>query len=388
MLIALGGDVRVSYDVTGTRLHAKSWLFHRESGFSTAYVGSSNLTHSAQITGLEWNVRISGVRNPDVLEKLSAVFESYWNSGDFVPYDREVFAQATARKSDEETFVLSPIELRLEPFQERLLEEIATSREQGHHRNLLVAATGTGKTVMAAVDYARLREQLPRARLLFVAHRKEILEQSLRTFRHALREQSFGELWVDGQHPDRFENVFASIQSLNAQGLEHLPPHHFDVIVVDEFHHAAAKSYSDLLERVTPVELLGLTATPERSDGLSVTTFFDNRIAAELRLWDAIDQQRLSPFMYFGIHDGMDLRDVPWRRGRGYDTEALSNLLTGSDAAARLVLKELQRRIDSLSRMRTLGFCVSVEHAQFMARVFNEAGVSSSAVWSGPSTPR
>ena len=387
MLIALGGDVRVSYDVTGTRLHAKSWLFHRESGFSTAYVGSSNLTHSAQITGLEWNVRISGVRNPDVLEKLSAVFESYWNSGDFVPYDPEAFAQATARKSDEESFVLSPIELRLEPFQERLLEEIATSREQGHHRNLLVAATGTGKTVMAAVDYARLREQLPRARLLFVAHRKEILEQSLRTFRHALREQSFGELWVDGQHPDRFEHVFASIQSLNAQGLEHLAPHHFDVIVVDEFHHAAAKSYTDLLERVTPVELLGLTATPERSDGLSVTTLFDNRIAAELRLWDAIDQQRLSPFMYFGIHDGMDLREVPWRRGRGYDTDALSNLLTGSDAAARLVLKELQRRIDSLSRMRTLGFCVSVEHAQFMARVFNEAGVSSAAVWADTPGP-
>ena len=322
-----------------------------------------------------------------MLEKLSAVFESYWNSGDFVPYDPEVFAQATARKSTKRPFVLSPIELRLEPFQERLLEEIATSREQGHHRNLLVAATGTGKTVMAAVDYARLREQLPRARLLFVAHRKEILEQSLRTFRHALREQSFGELWVDGQHPDRFEHVFASIQSLNAQGLEHLPPHHFDVIVVDEFHHAAAKSYTDLLERVTPVELLGLTATPERSDGLSVTTFFDNRIAAELRLWDAIDQQRLSPFMYFGIHDGMDLRDVPWRRGRGYDTEALSNLLTGSDAAARLVLKELQQRIDSLSRMRTLGFCVSVEHAQFMARVFNEAGVSSAAVWADTPGP-
>ncbi len=387
MLVALGADVRVSYDVTGTRLHAKSWLFHRESGFSTAYIGSSNLTHSAQITGLEWNVRVSGARNPDVLEKMSAVFESYWNSGDFLPYDSEVFAQATARQGDEETLVLSPIELRLEPFQERLLEEIATSREQGHHRNLLVSATGTGKTVMAAVDYARLRERLPRARLLFVAHRKEILAQSLRTFRHALREQSFGELWVDGQHPDRFDNVFASIQSLNAQGLEHLQPQHFDIVVVDEFHHAAAKSYTELLEHVKPVELLGLTATPERSDGLSVTTFFDDRIAAELRLWDAIDQQRLSPFMYFGIHDGMDLRDVPWRRGRGYDTEVLSNLLTGSDAAARLVLKELQQRVDSLSRMRTLGFCVSVEHARFMARVFSEAGILSAAVWADTPGP-
>ena len=153
----LGADVRVSYDVTGTRLHAKSWLFHRESGFSTAYIGSSNLTHSAQVTGLEWNVRVSGARNPDVVDKVAAVFESYWNSGDFIPYDADVFAQQTARADEDNvTFVMSPIELRPEPFQERLLEEIALSRERGYHRNLLASATGTGKTVMAAIDYARL----------------------------------------------------------------------------------------------------------------------------------------------------------------------------------------------------------------------------------------
>jgi superfamily II DNA or RNA helicase len=121
---------------------------------------------------------------------------------------------------------------------------------------------------MAAIDYARLRERLPRARLLFVAHRKEILEQSLRTFRHALREHSFGELWVDGRRPADFEHVFASIQSLSASGLRDLDPHHFDIVIVDEFHRAAAPSYAALLEHIAPVELLGLTATPERSDGL------------------------------------------------------------------------------------------------------------------------
>ena len=378
----LGADVRVSYDVTGTRLHAKSWLFHRESGFSTAYIGSSNLTHSAQVTGLEWNVRVSGARNPDVVDKVAAVFESYWNSGDFIPYDADVFARQTARTDEDSLkFVLSPIELRPEPFQERLLEEIALSRERGHHRNLLASATGTGKTVMAAIDYARLRERLSRARLLFVAHRKEILEQSLRTFRHALREQSFGELWVDGRRPAEFEHVFASIQSLSANGLRDLDPHHFDVVIVDEFHHAAAPSYAALLEHVTPIELLGLTATPERSDGLPLLQWFDNRIAAELRLWDAIDQQRLSPFSYFGIHDGLDLREIPWRRGRGYDSDALTNLLTGTDASARQVVKELERRVDNLARMRALGFCVSVEHARFMAKIFNDTGIPSQAVW-------
>lgn len=381
----LGADVRVSYDTTGTRLHAKSWLFYRESGFSTAYIGSSNLTHSAQVTGLEWNVRVSGARNPDVVSKVAAVFESYWNSGDFVGYNSDVFAEQVASDKGG-AFALSPIELRPELFQERLLEQIELSRQQGHHRNLLVSATGTGKTVMAAVDYARLRERLPRTRLLFVAHRKEILEQSLRTFRHALRSHSFGELWVDGRRPSLYEHVFASIQSL-AGGLGDIDPAHFDVVIIDEFHHAAAQSYQALLARITPVELLGLTATPERSDDLPILGLFDGRIAAELRLWAAIDQQRLSPFAYFGIHDGVDLRQVPWRRGRGYDPEALTNLLTGNDAAARLVAQEFERRVDSLSRMRALGFCVSIDHARFMARVFNAVGIPSTAVWGDTPAP-
>jgi superfamily II DNA or RNA helicase len=379
----IGAHVRVSYDTTGTRLHAKAWLFYRKSGFSTAYIGSSNLTHSAQVSGLEWNVRVSGARNPDVIDKVSAVFESYWHNPDFKSYDREEFVSRTkSEQAGDPVLVLSPTEVRAEPFQDRLLEQIALSRLQGFHRNLLVAATGTGKTVMAALDYARLRDQLSRARLLFVAHREEILTQSLATFRHALRDQAFGELWVSGQRPNRFEHVFASIQSLTAAGLSNLARDHFDVVIVDEFHHAAAQSYKTLLEHITPVELLGLTATPERSDGLPILELFGGRIAAELRLWDAIDQQRLVAFTYYGIHDGLDLREIPWRRGRGYEAEKLSNLMTGNDALAHLVLKELDRRVGELSKVRALGFCVSIEHARFMARAFSAAGVPAVAIWS------
>jgi len=165
----LGADIRVSYDTSGTRLHAKAWLLYRQSGFSTAYIGSSNLTHSAQVSGLEWNVRVSAARNRDVIEKVTAVFESYWHNPDFRPYDREEFLNRSERESGPRTtIILAPTELRPEPFQERLLEQITLSRQQGHHRNLLVAATGTGKTVMAAIDYAGLRELLPRTQLLFV----------------------------------------------------------------------------------------------------------------------------------------------------------------------------------------------------------------------------
>ena len=382
-LTDVGAQVRISYDVSTTRLHAKAWIFHRRSGFSTAYVGSSNLTHSAQVTGLEWNVRASAARNPDILDKFEAVFESYWQSADFVAFDAAEFELESRQPGGVPgpNVILSPIEIRLEPFQERLLEQISLSRGRGHHRNLLVAATGTGKTVMAAVDYARLREKLPRARLLFIAHRNEILDQSLATFRHALRDASFGEKWISGARPQRFDHVFASIQSLNTTNLHDLHPDHFDIVIVDEFHHAAAPSYRKVLDHVQPRELLGLTATPERSDDLSILHWFDNRIAAELRLWDAIDQQRLSPFMYFGIHDGLDLTDIPWRRGQGYDIRALSSLYTSTDAWARKVVQEVSRLADDPATMRALGFCVSIEHAQFMAAHFNKHGLPAVAVW-------
>ncbi len=181
------------------------------------------------------------------------------------------------------------------------------------------------------------------------------------------------------------EHVFASIQSLNAADLSLLDADHFDVVIVDEFHHAAATSYAKVLDHLQPVELLGLTATPERSDGLPILHWFDDRIAAELRLWDAIDQQHLSPFVYFGVHDDTDLSDIPWKRGHGYDITSLSNLYTSNDAWARLVVKQVDDHVD-VSTMRGLGFCVSVAHAEFMAAHFERSGIPAVAV-SGE-TPR
>lgn len=380
-LLRLGAQVRVSYDTSSTRLHAKAWLFHRDSGYSTAYVGSSNLTHWAQVSGLEWNVRVSGARNRAVIEKISAVFESYWQQDDFEEYERDRF-EATRDTGERALAIsLSPVEIRLEPFQERLLEQIELSRQQGHHRNLLVSATGTGKTVMAAVDYARLSARLGRTRLLFVAHREEILAQSRATFAHALRDGNFGEFWVGGVRPVTFDHVFASIQSLNASGVDAIDPSHFDVVIVDEFHHAAAASYERILNRLQPAELLGLTATPERSDGLPVLHWFGNRIAAELRLWDAIDQHRLVPFSYFGIADNLDLREIPWRRGSGYDVQQLTSAITSTDVWARAVVKQFHDLLGGTEAIRALGFCVSVEHARYMARVFNESGIPATAVW-------
>jgi superfamily II DNA or RNA helicase/HKD family nuclease len=381
----LGADVRVSYDTTRTRLHAKAWLFHRDSGFSTACVGSSNLSSSAMLDGLEWNVRLSQIDNGPILEKFRATFEQYWDDPEFRPYDPAEFDRAVTAQKNESARRFYVFDIEPRPHQREILDDLASERARGHLRNLVVAATGTGKTIVAALDYARLRRELPRDRLLVVAHRREILEQSLDAFRAVLREGAFGELLVQGEEPVRGEHVFASIQSLSEKRIRALEPDTFDVVIVDEFHHAAADSYVRLLDHVRPRVLVGLTATPERADGKSVLAFFDHRIASELRLWKALDQGLLSPFHYFGVGGAPDLRAVPWSGGR-YDTEALSNVYTADDLFASRVLQELHKRVRDVGAMRALGFCVDVAHAEFMARRFATAGIHARAV-SGE-TPR
>jgi superfamily II DNA or RNA helicase/HKD family nuclease len=385
-----GARVRISYESATTRLHAKAWLLRRESGFDTAFVGSSNLSRSALVDGLEWNVRLSSVATPELVRKFAGTFDSYWADPTFVPYDpdapddakrlRETLGRDRFRSAGSQ---LSGLEVRPYPHQTLILEALQAERAvHGRHRNLVVAATGTGKTVVAALDYQRLRSTLPRARLLFVAHRREILEQSLRTYREVLDEGTFGEKFVGGDRPGLWQHVFASIQSLATYGVENIPRDHFDVVVVDEFHHAEARTYRRLLDQLQPRELLGLTATPERTDGADVRAYFDGRSAFELRLWDALNADLLVPFHYFGVHDDVDLSGVEWKRG-SYDVTALDNVYTGNDARARKVVRETVDKVTDVHRMRALGFCVSVAHAEYMARVFAGAGIPSLAVSAG-----
>lgn len=331
--------VKVSYETQSTRLHAKAWLFRRNSGFDTAFVGSSNLSRSALVDGLEWNVRLSSVATPDLVRKFAGTFDSYWADPAFVDYDpdrpvdRERLRAALGRDRSATTTV-SGLDVRPYPHQEAILEALEAERTvHDRHRNLVVAATGTGKTVVAALDYARLRASLPRRRLLFVAHRREILEQSRRMYREVMADGAFGESYVGGERPERWEHVFASVQSLASYGVDRLPADHFDVVVVDEFHHAQAPTYRRLLDHLTPRELLGLTATPERGDGVDVREHFAGRTAYELRLWDALSADLLVPFHYFGVADDVDLQGVEWKRG-SYDVAALDAVYTGNDARA------------------------------------------------------
>src|SRR5690606_15428507 len=343
--------------------------------YDTAYVGSSNLSKAALLDGLEWNVRLSSVATPDVMRKFEATFESYWNDASFETYNpqadgirlQEALAVAGGTSGARNAITLSGLEVRPYPYQRDMLERLKVERElHDRHRNLLVAATGTGKTIMAALDYKQLRHDHRRElRLLFVAHRKEILQQSMRTYQEVLLDANFGEYLHSGEIPERWTHVFASVQSLNSRALDRLAPDHFDVIVFDEFHHGTAPTYRKIVDHFRPVELLGLTATPERMDGKNIQDeFFDGRIAAEMRLWEALDNKLLSPFHYFGISDTTDLSSVEWKRG-AYDAVALSNVVTGNKVRAALVVKAVEEKVSDPSRMRALGFCVSVAHAHF-----------------------
>lgn len=382
-------QVKVSYNTKTTRLHAKAYIFYRNTGFTTAYVGSSNLSNAALTSGLEWNTKVTKRDLPETIDKITATFEYYWNDREFEYYDegqKERLARALKAEKYFDTNNAEVYTMDITPYsyQQEILDKLEAERKvRSYTRNLVVAATGTGKTVISALDYKRFRKQNPEkpCRLLFVAHREEILKQSLYTFRAVLKDANFGEMFVGSYRPERIDNLFISIQTFNSQDFTAKTSSEFyDYIIVDEFHHTAAPTYQKLLAYYQPCILLGLTATPERMDGKSVLPYFNNRIAAEIRLPEAIDRKLLCPFQYFGVTDTVDLDTLKWSAG-GYDKGELSRVYTLSGAIANRradhVVSSLLKYVTDIDEVKGLGFCVTVEHAEFMCRYFNDHNIPS-----------
>lgn len=386
-------EVRISYDVKETRLHAKSYMFYRESGYSTAYIGSSNLSHAAIAEGMEWNMKVTAQDQPHIIDKMRATFETYWHSEDFTPYepkkDEEKLRTAIDRergRGSEKNAPTYAFDIQPYPYQQAILDALDTER-RGKDRwyNLVVAATGTGKTAISAFDYRRFAASRKEGtRLLFIAHREEILKQSLSCFRQVMKDPDFGALAVGGYRASHVEHLFMSIQTLNSQRFfEKMDPHYYDMIIVDEFHHAAAKSYQHLLTHFHPKIFLGLTATPERMDGGDILAYFGGHIAAEIRLPDAIERRLLCPFHYFGITDPVSLAKIKWTGGE-YDVRELERLYTAeatlASQRARAIGDALLRYTADIRDVKALGFCVSKKHAHFMADYFNQHGIPALAL--------
>lgn len=375
-------EIRISYNTQIERLHAKSYIFERNSGFSTAYIGSSNLSKSAQTDGLEWNIRVTNVENPHIINAALATFDIYWNSHNFEDFreggiEKLYKELQNVREPKLATDVLAKYTIL--PHQKQILDKLAVIREGGVRRNLIVAATGTGKTVISAFDYKVFTEQTEGThRLLFVAHREEILKQSRRTYRSVLLDANFGDIWVGDSRPQNgIDHLFISVQTFNSKYeriFSGLPADYYDYIVIDEAHHLVADSYRNIISKFTPKLLVGLTATPERMDGVSLLPDFDNQISAEIRLPKALDEGLLTPFQYLCISDETDLTDEELMQGDRYVATKLTEKLCNSQRVG-LIVNRLQYYLADECKCRALGFCATKKHAQFMAEEFRRVGL-------------
>ena len=379
--------IKVSYNNANERLHAKSYLFFRDSGFHTAYIGSSNISKSALTSGLEWNLKVTTVEIAHIIQKFAKTFETYWEDKEFELFTtekREKLHHALKSNALENSQAFSTF-FDIKPFhyQEEILEALQTQRDvHCHYKNLVVAATGTGKTVISAFDFKRFKQKNTQAKLLFVAHRKEILIQARATFQAILRDNNFGELWVDGMEPAHYKHLFVSVQTLqNRIETLALSKEYYDFIIIDEVHHIAAKSYRPILKKFEPSILLGLTATPERMDNEDILEDFCGVIAAEIRLPEALNRKLLCPFQYFGVSDSVDLKNVTWQSGK-YATRELSDILSTNRRAAD-VIQKCQEYLTDVHDVRALGFCVSQEHAKHMSDAFVDAGLKAEFLVSG-----
>lgn len=375
-------EVKISYNTGNERLHAKAYLFRRKTGFHTGYIGSSNFSRSALTDGLEWNLKITTKEISHIIDKFKKTFEAYWQNSEFELYNKSehssklVEALNHGKFSKEHTFTSTYFDIKPFHFQSEILEKLEVERiVHNRFRNLLVAATGTGKTVISAFDYKNFRNNNKSSKLLFIAHRKEILQQALATFQGVLKDNDFGELMVDGLEPKSNEYVFASIQTLNNKLKDiNLLHEYYDFIIIDEVHHIEAKSYRPVLEYFRPKILLGLTATPERMDGANILEDFCNRIAAEIRLPEALNKKLLCPFQYFGITDNIDLSNVKWEKGK-YVASELTSVYTKNDIRIGQIISNLEKYLININDVRAIGFCVTQEHAVYMAEKFNLAGL-------------
>ena len=385
-----GAQVRV-FETAGSSFHMKAYIFahfgeHDARGVALhgkAFVGSSNISRQTLRDGLEWNYRIDYPGDNGFLEARSR-FEALFAHPRTIALNDAWIDHYEARRipptrtiapgTDESEAPPTPT-----PVQAQALDALTTTRRDGFRRGLVVLATGLGKTWLAAFD----AEQAGARRVLFVAHREEILTQAAETFLR-IRPQARVGFYTGTVHDSRVDVLCASVQTLSrAKHLERFAPQHFDYVVIDEFHHAAAATYRRLLGHFAPQFQLGLTATPDRSDQSDILSLCDDKLVFTCNLFAGIEAGLLAPFHYYGIFDdSVDYREIPWRNGR-FDPEELANKLA-TLARARHALKQWREH----AQQRTLAFCVSIRHAEYMAEQFVRAGIAAAAVYAGSTLGR
>lgn len=373
------GNLEVKIFSSPQSFHPKTYLFYAASNkLGTSFVGSSNLSRSGLQEGVEWNLQT------DHIEELLKEFELLWNDSHSTVLTEEWLATYEQRKRAKELLSSTSAEVGEVPeqsiapwgVQREALAALEATRIAGHAAGLVVMATGLGKTWLAAFDTTRPQFK----RVLFIAHREEILNQTRDVFRRA-RPGAKISMFVGGKHDVSGEVVIASVQSL-AIHLSTFDPTQFDYVVIDEFHHAAAKTYRKVIGHFQPKFLLGLTATPDRTDAADLLVLCGDNLVYECSLIRGINLSLLSNFHYRAIKDVADYEHIPWSKGRF--NEALLSAALETEQRAKQILDEWTK-LEGPNR-RTLGFCCSIAHAEYMAEYFANRGITALAVHSGSTT--
>lgn len=383
LLQEAGADVRI-FECQGKQsFHMKAYIFiGKESGqqWGKAFVGSSNITQSALQDGLEWNLRVdwreNTIRFQEIIEKYDRLFNSahalvlnhQWVDNYQLRVASQLEKAPVVPGADEILPPPTPY-----PVQQEALHALSDTRDKGYKRGLVVMATGLGKTWLAAFDSLQMNSK----RVLFVAHREEILDQAEATFVRIRPDAKIGR-YTGKKRELGVDMLFASVQTLGkARHLEQFAQDYFDYAIVDEFHHAAARTYRQLIHRFKPRFLLGLTATPDRTDQADILSLCDDNLVFSRDLYDGINARLLCPFHYYGFGDEtVHYDEIPWRNGR-FDPDRLVNQLA-TQARAKHALETWREH----HQKRTLAFCVSHLHADFMAGYFSNRGIKSVSVHS------
>ncbi|TVX99399.1 DUF3427 domain-containing protein [Paenibacillus cremeus] len=391
------------FDSGNVSFHTKAYLFERASSLHTAIIGSSNLTYSALKTGHEWNVKLPGDSLHSIYASAITAFHKYWNDPKAIPLNPELIDSYDKEYSNKKIMLVNPYvaaqhvdivekiapseetEVLIHPnkMQNEALRALYETRKNNHHKAVVIAATGTGKTYLSAFDVKSFAAKT----MLFIAHRDEILESSKDTFRRVFGANDlYGKLTgtvKEGNKPF----LFSTVQTLSRdEVLCQYSPDHFDYIVVDEFHHAEAATYKKVLDHFKPKFLLGLTATPERMDGRDVLALCEHNVVYEIRLRDALEEGLLTPFRYFGLGDPtINYEEIGTQSNGQFIENELVRALNTHERVDYVVDMIHKFGHDGL-HMRALGFCASIEHAQYMSQELNQRGFSTGYL-TGHDTP-
>lgn len=373
------------YNEPGRSFHPKSYIFHYKN-HSEIYIGSSNISKSALTSGVEWNYRFSNQTDEKNYDKFYQAFEDLFENHSMViddeelkRYSKEWHRPAVAKDiekydafdSEDNNSVISIFEPR--GAQIEALCALENTRAEGANKALILAATGVGKTYLAAFDSKNYKK------VLFVAHREEILKQAAESFYNVRRSDDYGFFNSNDKATDKAV-IFASVYTLGKKeylNKQYFEEDYFDYLIIDEFHHAVNEQYRNIVEYFKPKFMLGLTATPERMDGKNIYEICDYNVPYEITLKDAINKGMLVPFHYYGIFDSTDYSKMHIVKGR-YDEKELNETYIGNVKRYDLIYKYYCK----YGSKRALGFCCSRAHANDMAREFCNRGIPAVAVYS------